>query len=194
MAASTLTEKRKSLPNASAPERIRLQYAKKSLDSQPEPRPAANFTPQETIMEFFAIADIAMPPAAIREKITLAALPDYCESFALVESIQENSCEVESIWGRFQVTRQEINGGLRFTMPTCPNCFAWTITSGLPPAPGQVVIHSTINRTEHEPWFIESMEEFVVQWRSGLEGTAMKTMTAPEEKTSLQPLPGLRTR
>lgn len=86
-------------------------------------------------MEFFAIANIAMSPETIREKITMAALPDYCESFALVEAIKEDNCEVESIWDRFQVTRQEIYGGLRFTMPTCPNCFAWTITSGLPPAP-----------------------------------------------------------
>jgi hypothetical protein len=123
-------------------------------------------------MEFFAVADVMMSPEAIREKITLAALPDYCESFALVDCLGEESCEVESIWGRFRVTRQEITGGLRFTMPTCPNCFAWTITSGLPPTPDQVVIHATFNRSAHEPWFIESMEEFVRQWQAGLEGAA----------------------
>jgi hypothetical protein len=123
-------------------------------------------------MEFFAIADVNMASEAIREKITLAALPDYCESFALVDCLGKDSCEVESIWGRFQVTRQEITGGLRFTMPTCPNCFAWTITSGLPPTPDKVVIHSTFNRQEHEQWFIESMAEFVLQWQAGLEEAA----------------------
>ena len=123
-------------------------------------------------MEFFAIANINMDQEDIREKITLAALPEYCESFALVDCLAKDSCDVESIWGRFQVTRQEITGGLRFTMPTCPNCFTWTITSGLPPTPEKVVIHSTFNRREHEQWFIESMEEFVVQWKAGLEGKA----------------------
>lgn len=123
-------------------------------------------------MEFFAIADVNMAPEALREKITLAALPGYCESFALVDCLDGESCEVESIWGRFQVTRQEITGGLRFTMPTCPNCFAWTITSGLPPTPDKVVIHATFNRRQHEQWFVESMEEFVRQWKAGLEGAA----------------------
>lgn len=144
-------------------------------------------------MEFFAIADITMPPAVIREKITLAALPDYCESFVLVECVQGDCCEVESVLGRFQVTRQEIYGGLRFTMPTCPNCFAWTITSGLPPDPDKVMVHATINRTEQEPWFIEAIAEFVVQWRAGLEGTAGKTTAALQKKTGLPPLPDLRT-
>jgi hypothetical protein len=123
-------------------------------------------------MEFFATANVNMDPEAITEKITLAALPDYCGSFALVDCLAKDSCEVDSIWGRFQVTRQEITGGLRFTMPTCPNCFAWTITSGLPPSPDKVMIHSTFNRQEHEQWFIESMEEFVQQWKAGLEGAA----------------------
>jgi hypothetical protein len=127
-------------------------------------------------MEFFATANVNMDPESIREKITLATLPDYCESFAQVDCLAEDSCEVESIWGRFQVTRQEITGGLRFTMPTCPNCFAWTITSGLPPTPDKVVIHSTFNRQEHEQWFIESMEEFVQQWKAGLEGAAGRSI------------------
>jgi hypothetical protein len=135
-------------------------------------------------MEFYAIANVNMAPEAIREKITLAALPDYCESFALVDCLDKDSCEVESIWGRFQVTRQEITGGLRFTMPTCPNCFAWTITSGLPPTPDKVVIHSTFNRREHEQWFIESMEEFVVQWKAGLERAAGSNISPGHEARS----------
>ena len=135
-------------------------------------------------MEFFAFAKVNLPPEAIREKITLASLPDYCESFALVECLKAESCEVESIWGRFLVTRQEITGGLRFTMPTCPNCFAWTITSGLPPDPEQVVIHATFNRQQHEAWFIESMEEFVRQWQAGLEGQGAGPAATPRKSAN----------
>lgn len=120
-------------------------------------------------MEFFAVARVSTSPEIIRAMITLASLPEYCESFALVDCLAGDSCEVESVWGRFQVVRQEITGGLRFTMPTCPNCFAWTITTALPPDPGKVAVHGTINRSDHEAWFIESMEEFVQQWQAGLE-------------------------
>lgn len=142
-------------------------------------------------MEFFAIADISTSPEALQERITLASLPDFCESFALVDRVEGHGCEVESIWGRFKVVRQEIAGGLRFTMPTCPNCFAWTITTGLPPVPEKVVIHGTINRTGHELWFIESMEEFVQQWKAGLEAQTAGG-AASKVKGGLQPLPGLK--
>ena len=139
-------------------------------------------------MEFYALAEVALSPEALQEKITLEALPELCESFAIVDCLEGNSCQVESVWGRFQVTRQEINGGLRFTMPTCPNCFSWTITTGFPPAPEKVVIHGTINRPEHEEWFIESMEEFVEQWKAGLE----RNITGQENRAAgPRPLSGL---
>ncbi|MDA8165379.1 MAG: hypothetical protein M0017_10170 [Desulfobacteraceae bacterium] len=140
-------------------------------------------------MEFFAIAEVATSPEAIRERITLPALPDFCESFALIDALEGESCEAETVWGRFRVDRQEIMGGLRFTMPGCPNCFAWTVTTGLPPCPDRIVIHGTINRPGHEDWFVESMEEFVAQWKAGLE--ARLGGGAAPVPASPRPLPGL---
>jgi hypothetical protein len=32
-----------------------------------------------------------------------------------------------------------------------------------------VVVHATINRTEQDPDFIETLEDFVAQWREGIE-------------------------
>ncbi|WP_212636870.1 hypothetical protein [Desulfacinum hydrothermale] len=73
------------------------------------------------------------------------------------------------IWGRFVIHREKINGGVRFTMPECPNAFPWTVTTGFPPALDKIVVHGTLNRTEHDPDFVESMEEFFAHWKEGLE-------------------------
>jgi hypothetical protein len=47
---------------------------------------------------------------------------------------------------------------------------AWTLTAQEDSAPSGagVLIHATINRTEHDPDFIESIEAFVEDWRAGL--------------------------
>ena len=82
-------------------------------------------------MEFYAIANVDMAPEAIREKITLAALPDYCESFALVDCLDKDSCEVESIWGRFLSLHQRaFLRGLRQRFPIGhPEKFRWKMHS-----------------------------------------------------------------
>jgi hypothetical protein len=60
---------------------------------------------------------------------------------------------------------QRVRDGVRFTLPGCPNALAWTVTA----EPEGVLVHCTINRTEHDPDFIESIETFVEDWRTGLE-------------------------
>jgi hypothetical protein len=72
-------------------------------------------------------------------------------------------------WGEFRIHRQAINGGVRFTMPDCPNAMSWTVTTGFEPDPARTVVHATINRTEHDPDFIESIEDWVQAWKNGLE-------------------------
>lgn len=88
------------------------------------------------------------------------------------------------MWGHFALRRENINGGVRFTMPTCPNSLAWTVTTGFPPSPERVVVHCTINRTEHDPDFIASIEEFVALWVRGLEASPNWSRAA------LRPPPG----
>ena len=54
-------------------------------------------------------------------------------------------------------------------MPDCPNGLSLTITTGHPPDPCKVFVHCTINRLEHDPNFIETLEDFVKNWVTGLE-------------------------
>lgn len=120
-------------------------------------------------MEFFQIARVHTDSPAIQQQVTLERLPDFCASIESVSEVSEDSCIVFCIWGRFLVRREPINGGVRFTMPDCPNAFQWTITTGYPPAPEAIVCHGTVNRKDHDPDFIESMQGFFLDWKEGLE-------------------------
>lgn len=120
-------------------------------------------------MEFFAIADCSAEPDRLTDLLTIGNLPLLCDSIdALLESEGERG-RIYCLWGEFPVHRERIDGGVRFTMPTCPNAMAWTVTTGHPPADARVVIHCTIARIDHEPDFIESIEHWVEDWRRGIE-------------------------
>lgn len=120
-------------------------------------------------MEFFAIADVNISAQEL-QKLNVAELDRYCaEIDRVLEIHSEDSAQVYCVWGEFTVQRQLINGGLRFSLPACPNALAWTLTTDLEPVPNKLVIHCTINRIDHEPEFIESIEVFIDAWKAGLE-------------------------
>jgi hypothetical protein len=50
----------------------------------------------------------------------------------------------------------------------CPNALAWTLTCGTDSVSPSIQIHCTINRSTHEPEFIESIRMFVEDWRMGM--------------------------
>ena len=120
-------------------------------------------------MEFFAIAETPTDQETLKERLSITALPDWCASISEVLADEGSSGEIYSVWGQFRVHREEINGGVRFTLPKCPNAFAWTVTTGFPPEPEGVVVHCTINRTDHDPDFLETIEDFAEDWKAGLE-------------------------
>ncbi|SEH06814.1 hypothetical protein [Candidatus Venteria ishoeyi] len=120
-------------------------------------------------MEFFAIANIEATPATL-QALTVDKLNKYCADINKVLHIEnDNQADVYCVWGEFTVHRQVINGGVRFSLPDCPNALAWTITTGFAPEPEKVVIHCTINRTEHDADFIDSIQLFIQSWQFGLE-------------------------
>ncbi len=120
-------------------------------------------------MEFFAVAHVKTAAADLADGLTVGSLPKWCESIDKVLDDQGDHGTVYCVWGEFLVNREAINGGVRFTLPNCPNAFSWTVTTGHPPEPGAVVVHGSINRTDHDPDFIETLEDFVEDWRTGLE-------------------------
>ena len=75
-----------------------------------------------------------------------------------------DSGRIYCVWGEFTIHREEIKKGVRFTLPNCPNSFAWTITND----DDHVTIHSTMHPSEHDADFIETIEVASEDWRTGV--------------------------
>lgn len=120
-------------------------------------------------MEFFATTLIPASAADLQRRLTIGALPRWCASIEKVLSDAGSSGEIFSVWGTFTTRCEAINGGVRFSLPGCPNAFQWTVTTELQPDPRQTVIHATINRSEHDQDFIDTLQQFVTDWKLGLE-------------------------
>jgi hypothetical protein len=119
-------------------------------------------------MEFFRTLDALLSAEQLQEKLTVGNLAHMCDSIDSVLWSEGEQGEIYCLWGQFPVSRQAVNGGVRFTLPTCPNALQWTVTAGFPPKPDGTVLHATINRTSHDPDFVESIDMVLDDWVSGL--------------------------
>jgi len=123
-------------------------------------------------MEFFATSPAHWTAESLQRHLTGPRLSAFCAAIDRVLHWDDtrDQGEIYCLWGQFQVRRECIRNGVRFTLPTCPNALAWTLTAQEDSAPAGtgVLIHATINRTEHDPDFIESIEAFIEDWRAGL--------------------------
>jgi hypothetical protein len=119
-------------------------------------------------MEFYAVAEVDSSPIMIQRDISISKLAEHCASIDKVLSAEGDSGAIYCIWGEFKVHRELIRQGVRFTLPGCPNALQWTITS-VTDGKKLVRVHLTIDRPEHDPDFVESLEQFVSDWKQGLE-------------------------
>ena len=118
-------------------------------------------------MEFFRIVNIKSSEQELKDKLSLQNLEDFClSSFPLNNGTEV--CKIGGMWCEFTLRRDEIMGGVRFSMLDCPNAFAWTITTGYPPARDGLVIHLTINRTKKQEEFVEEINQFLNDLENGL--------------------------
>jgi hypothetical protein len=120
-------------------------------------------------MEFFATTNISASVTDLQNRLTISELPRWCASIEKVLSDAKSSGEIYCVWGTFHANREELRDGVRFSLPDCPTAFQWTVTTGQQPNPRQTVIHLTINRTEQDQGFIDSIRKFVDDWKAGLE-------------------------
>ncbi|NNF34456.1 MAG: hypothetical protein HKN68_10130 [Saprospiraceae bacterium] len=110
-------------------------------------------------MEFFRIVKKTTTEEEIREKVRLTNLEEWNSLLFNLNPPKNNESYIGGIWGEFTLSRQEIKGGLRFALIECPNALTWTVTTGYPPDPTNIVIHLTINRQEKGQEFIEELNE-----------------------------------
>ncbi len=119
-------------------------------------------------MEFFAeITDCSPSAERIYDVISIPRLPNLCASIDSVVSIEsQGKGEVYCIWGQFEVSRERIQNGVRMALLNCPHALAWTVAAKS--GEGKVVIHCTIDDKEAEHEFVETIEQFVLDWAQGL--------------------------
>ncbi|MDA8381982.1 MAG: hypothetical protein M0037_02700 [Betaproteobacteria bacterium] len=120
-------------------------------------------------MEFFATIIIPATVEDLQRRLTISELPRWCASIETVLSDARSSGEIYCVWGAFRVHREDLSHGVRFSLPRCSNALQWTVTTGHQPNPRHTVIHLSINRTEQDQDFIDSIRKFVDAWKAGLE-------------------------
>ncbi|NOZ36809.1 MAG: hypothetical protein GXP11_01840 [Gammaproteobacteria bacterium] len=119
-------------------------------------------------MEFFASLTSAATEQDLQQQLRIETLAQFCSSIYEVMSYTDDRGEISMLWGLFEVQRQSIRGGVRFSLPGCLNAVSWTITINTDDSLGEVTVHCTINRQQHDADFIESLEDFIQDWRKGL--------------------------
>jgi len=121
-------------------------------------------------MEFFQeVYRADIDKINLKNLLTISNLADLCASINTIISENGNDGIIYCIWGEFNVRREEIRNGVRFSLLNCPHALAWTIT--LDETNNNIVIHCTIDKKEQDPDFVDSIHEFVADWSSGLAET-----------------------
>jgi len=119
-------------------------------------------------MEFFKTINVQTDKDAIQKNIRFDNLNDLCASIFVLDH-NDNIAQIGGFWGEFSLQKDNINGGLRFSFLECPNALVFTITTGFPPEPNQIVLHLTVNRMKLDPVFIEEIKELINDWKIGIE-------------------------
>ena len=119
-------------------------------------------------MEYFKIVEAKSTEKELHQKLSLANLELFCESIFPMDHGEE-ICSIGGMWGDFTLRRDQIMGGVRFSMLDCPNALAWTITTGYPPARDKVVVHLTINRERKQEEFVKEIKQFLEDLQEGLQ-------------------------
>ena len=120
-------------------------------------------------MEFFKTIEVQTDAATLQKELVLEHLDRMNESFFLTGEVSGNKAPISGIWGDFTLQCDPVQGGVRFSLIECPNALTFTLTTGYPPAPKKIVMHLTVNRKRIKPVFLEEIDEFIEDWKSGLE-------------------------
>ena len=120
-------------------------------------------------MEFYKYVNVDIDVDRLQEIVTIRNLTQLCNSIYDIIQDDITKGKIYCIWGHFKINKEIIKNGVRFTLPNCPNALAWTITKERVGESDKILIHCTINKSEHEPDFIQSIEQFVSDWKIGLE-------------------------
>lgn len=118
-------------------------------------------------MEFFEhVENSKLDKERLKQLLSIERLPALCASINSVISDEGETGVIYCLWGEFGINREELEYGVRFSLPKCPNALAWSITTD--EDYNHIIIHCTINRKEQEQDLIDSILQFVGDWSKGI--------------------------
>ncbi len=118
-------------------------------------------------MEFFKEIEASnLDIKEFKRFLSIKNLPVLCQSIYSVILDKQTHGIIYCLWGEFEVNREELKYGIRFSLPNCPNSFVWSITNDN--ECDKIIIHCTINKQIHDKDFTESIEEFMSDWENGI--------------------------
>lgn len=103
---------------------------------------------------------------ALKNLLSIENMPKLCDSIDTVIADEGNEGVIYCLWGEFHINRALLKYGVRFSLPNCPNALAWSITKD--DGSDEIVIHCAINKKEHNDDFIETVFQFIDDWKEGL--------------------------
>lgn len=120
-------------------------------------------------MEFFTeITNPGLDVNSLKQHLSIGKLPSLSKSIDSVLSDEEHKGRIYCLWGEFEINREELRYGVRFTLPSCPNALACSFTID-DENKDTIVIHCSINKKQHDEDFIESIHQFINDWAEGLQ-------------------------
>lgn len=118
-------------------------------------------------MEFFKeIYSPNLDTDRLKNLLVIKNLHTMCASIDTVTTHKDSEGNIYCIWGEFDVKREVIRHGVRFSLLNCPHALAWTITFNEDDK--NIVIHCTIDKKEQDQEFVDSIHKFVEDWSKGL--------------------------
>ena len=120
-------------------------------------------------MEFFALANAHMSPTDLQRFIRIRNMPEWCASIEKVSTQPGERGKMSWSWGETAVHQEIIRNGIHFTLPGSEDVMQWSITAEPESKNNKVTIHCTVNRTELEPEYRQCLQQFVDDWKTGLE-------------------------
>ena len=119
-------------------------------------------------MEFFAQCHVDCSSEILQQHLSISQLLNVCESVTEILQDTGSQGKVYCIWGEFAVNRELINGGVRFSLPTCPNNLAWSVTFDEHDPEAKIIIHLTVSKQQLDNDFKESIDVFVDDLQQGI--------------------------
>ncbi|MBU1420053.1 MAG: hypothetical protein KKI15_16330 [Proteobacteria bacterium] len=143
-------------------------------------------------MEFFEFADIPTNEEVIRKKLTIDNLPAFCDEIDAVDATDGMGRVIFFLeWGRFHIQRDDIMGGVRFSVLDCPNALCWSVSTGHGSQAEKVTLHATINQFEQDKEFIAATRALLNALKNGIQQNLHRQTIQPPGPQSMV-LPDLR--